>query len=210
MHRPVRAGSLDVHGASLRYEQSGSGTPVVLLHAFALDRRMWDSQVDALAQRVRVIRYDLRGFGQSTIGPTPYRHADDLLALLDHLDVDRAFLIGASLGGGAAINAAVMHPGRVLGLVAVDPSLGGFRWSPRQNTAMRAIQARAGQDGVDAARARWLSLPMFRTLAARPEAEVRFRAMVADCLTDNHIAFSFHSQRSARRGSIAVARRAGR
>jgi pimeloyl-ACP methyl ester carboxylesterase len=178
--RPDRTGTVDAGDAALYFEETGAGVPVVFLHGFGLDLRMWDEQVDALAGRRRVIRYDLRGFGRSTPGTQPYRHADDLRAVLDHLVIDRAFLIGLSLGGGAIVNAAVMYPERVLGLVAVDPSLGGFTWSTAQMSAMKNIQARAGDAGIEAARARWLSLPIFRTLASNPAADARFRAIVGD------------------------------
>ena len=175
----IRRGTIGIGDASLHYEETGAGVPVVLLHGFGLDLRMWDDQVEVLARRHRVIRYDMRGFGRSTPGTAPYRHADDLIAVLDHLAVRRV-LIGLSLGGGAIVNAAVACPDRVLGIVAVDPSLGGFTWSAAQTNAMKAIQARAGDGGVDAARARWLSLPIFRTLASNPAADARFRTMVED------------------------------
>jgi 3-oxoadipate enol-lactonase len=176
----TRRGTIRVGDALLHYEETGTGVPVVLLHGFSLDLRMWDDQVETLARRHRVIRYDLRGFGRSTPGTTPYRHADDLIAVLDHLAVGRAFLIGLSLGGGAVVNAAVAYPDRVLGIVAVDPSLGGFMWSAVQTNAMKDIQVRAGDEGVEAARARWLSLPIFRTLASNPPADARFKSIVAD------------------------------
>src|SRR6185436_3073968 len=88
------------NGTSLYYEVSGEGEAVVLLHGFSLDHRMWAPQVDALAGRYRVVRYDLRGFGRSAPSPERFTHADDLLALLDHLHIDRAALVGLSMGGG--------------------------------------------------------------------------------------------------------------
>ncbi len=176
----ARTGTIAIGDASLYFEDTGAGVPIVLLHGFSMDLRMWDDQVEALGRRHRVIRYDLRGFGRSTPGTAPYRHADDLIAVLDHLAIDRAFLVGLSLGGGAVVNAAVAYPDRVRGIVAVDPSLGGFTWSAAQTLAMKDIQARASDTGVEAARARWLSLPIFRTLASNPPAEARFRSIVAD------------------------------
>jgi pimeloyl-ACP methyl ester carboxylesterase len=176
----IRHGELSVAGATLYYEEQGHGTPVVLLHGFSLDRRMWDDQVLAWGSRYRIVRYDLRGFGRSTPSTQPYRHAEDLVALLDHLRIDRAFLVGLSLGGGAAINATIVYPNRVLGLIVVDPSLGGFRWSAAQTNAMNEIVGSGKNRGVDAARDKWLSLPIFRTLRANPPADARFRQMVAE------------------------------
>lgn len=180
MRQPERAGALDLNHASIYFEEFGSGAPVILLHGFALDRRMWDGQVEALAPHDRVVRYDLRGFGRSPASSHLYRHADDLMAVLDHLRIDRASVVGSSMGGGAAINAAIVHPRRVARLIVVDPSPGGFKWSHGQTSAMKTIQERAGDAGVEAARARWLVLPIFRTLASHPDVEARFRAIVAD------------------------------
>ena len=107
-------GYLDIDGSSLYYEEVGAGNPVVLLHGFSLDCRMWDAQWEFLRNRYRVLRYDLRGFGKSAPPTTkPYTHAGDLFALIDHLGLERVDLIGLSLGGGAAINAAILCPDRV-------------------------------------------------------------------------------------------------
>ena len=73
---------------ALCYEAEGSGPPLVLLHGFAQDRRVWHAQVPALAADRTVVRYDLRGFGRSTSSGTPYRHADDLEALLGRRRVE--------------------------------------------------------------------------------------------------------------------------
>lgn len=81
-------------------EVAGMGQAVVLLHGFTLDLRMWDDQFLPLAQQFRVVRYDLRGFGRSAL-PTnaPYSHFEDLKALLDHLGIIQAHLVGLSKGG---------------------------------------------------------------------------------------------------------------
>jgi len=162
----------------LHYESTGSGPPVVLLHGFATDLRLWDEQLPALASRYRVIRYDLRGFGRSPVPSAPYMHADDLKSLLDRRGVSRAALIGLSLGGGAAINFAIAYPERVRALVVVDPSLGGFPWSAEFRAAQTATRATAINLGVDAARARWLSLPIFTPALANPASSDRIRALV--------------------------------
>ena len=87
---------LPLPGAGLAYEVTGDGPAVVLVHGFALDMRMWEPQVEHLAARYRVVRYDCRGFGAS--GPfdpaVPYTHAGDLVALLDHLAIGEAVLAG--------------------------------------------------------------------------------------------------------------------
>src|SRR5690349_14993808 len=101
----ARTGVADVNGTRLFYEIAGAGPALVLLHGFSLDARMWDAQFAAFAQRYRVLRYDARGFGRSGVpGAEHYSHADDLHALLGHLGIAQAALIGFSLGGGIALN----------------------------------------------------------------------------------------------------------
>jgi hypothetical protein len=79
----VDSGTVTVNGTTLFYEAAGHGSVVVLLHAGNLDRRVWDPQFLPLAREHRVIRYDQRGYGRSGPADAPYRHHEDLRALLD-------------------------------------------------------------------------------------------------------------------------------
>jgi pimeloyl-ACP methyl ester carboxylesterase/GNAT superfamily N-acetyltransferase len=126
---PVHDGFVEVDSASLYYETTGTGEPLVLLHAGIADSRMWDPQVAHLAARYRVVRYDLRGFGRSPMVPGSFAHHDDLAALLRQLGVDRATLVGSSFGGRVAIDSALAHPKLVRALVLVAPALGGHPMS---------------------------------------------------------------------------------
>ena len=85
----------------------GAGEPVVLVHAFSVDRRMWEPQVAVLEKRFRVIRYDLRGHGQSAAANEPFRAYDDLRDVLDTLKIERATIVGLSAGSEVAINFAL-------------------------------------------------------------------------------------------------------
>ena len=78
----VTTGTLAHNGGDLHWEAAGAGQPVVLVHGFSLDRRMWDDQFAPLAEHFRVVRYDLRGFGKSSVPNGPYSHVDDLAALV--------------------------------------------------------------------------------------------------------------------------------
>src|SRR5580704_4355965 len=126
------AGVLVLPGARLAYEVTGAGAPVLLVHGFGLDMRMWDPQVEHLAGRFRVVRYDCRGFGAS--GPFDpaigYTHAGDLLALLDHLGIGSAVLAGLSFGGRVVMQAALAAPERVAGVILLDAVLDGVPWDP--------------------------------------------------------------------------------
>jgi pimeloyl-ACP methyl ester carboxylesterase len=116
--------------SGLYYDIEGEGPVVVLIHEGILDSRMWDEQVGAFAERYRVVRYDLRGFGRSPAPDAPYSDVDDLAALLDDLGIERAALVGASKGGSIAINFTLTFPPRVWALVPVASGLGGFRMNP--------------------------------------------------------------------------------
>jgi len=169
---------MSVGGTSLHYEIDGSGPPIVLLHGFALDRRIWDGQVPALIEHHTVVRYDLRGFGRSSPSPEPYRHAADLQTLVDRLGFERVSLMGLSLGGGTAINFTIANPDRVDRLIVVAPSLSGFAWSAAFVAEQAAIRHAAREGGVAAARDQWLALPNFAPALANPVVSAALRDMV--------------------------------
>lgn len=91
-------------------------TTLILLHGGAVDRRMWTPQLEAFPER-RVIAPDARGHGGSSDADVPYRLADDVVAVMDALEVDRAVLAGVSMGGGTAVDVALEHPDRCAALV---------------------------------------------------------------------------------------------
>ena len=115
------------HGrAELCVEDSQTpGPAIICLHAGVCDKRMWAPQVDALRATHRVLAYDRRGFGETRYGPEPHSHVDDLIAVLDATQIDRAVLMGCSQGGRVAIDAALAHPQRVSALVLVACSITG-------------------------------------------------------------------------------------
>ncbi len=114
-------------GVSLAAEDVGEGVPVVLLHGLTATRRYVVMGSRALERsRHRVIAYDARGHGRSSPAPDPtaygYRElGDDLLAVLDRFEIDRAVLAGASMGAHTALRLALKHPERVAGLVVITP-----------------------------------------------------------------------------------------
>ncbi len=121
----TETGFLSAQGAPLYYEIGGQGYPVLLIHAGVADSRMWDEQFTVLTQTYSVIRYDLRGYGQSTWPTGLYADYEDATALLDHFGIDRAHIIGISFGGKIALDFALVHPERVASLVLGAPSVGG-------------------------------------------------------------------------------------
>ncbi|GAB3126962.1 alpha/beta fold hydrolase [Glaciibacter psychrotolerans] len=119
---------LDVPDASLYYETDGhiSAPALLLIHAGVAHLRMWDPLIEALAANHFVIRYDTRGYGQTSASNAEFSNRADALAVLDHLGVARATVIGCSRGGSIAIDIAVENPERVAGLVTIGSGPSGF------------------------------------------------------------------------------------
>ena len=115
----------------LSHDDEGAGPAVVLLHAGVADRRMWDPVTPALAHSFRVIRPDLRGFGQTPQPPGPYADADDVDALLAELAVTDAAVVGSSFGGRVAMELTTLHPARVSSLVLLCPAYRGLEPTER-------------------------------------------------------------------------------
>src|ERR671913_1489876 len=119
-------GMAEVNGARIYYEVAGEGEPLVFVHAGIADSRMWEDQLLAFADRYRVIRHDMRGFGMTAMVDGPFSYHEDLRALLDSVDVERAHLVGCSMGSGAVLDFAVEYPQRVGDMVLVGSAVGGF------------------------------------------------------------------------------------
>jgi pimeloyl-ACP methyl ester carboxylesterase len=113
-------------GADLVGERWPGGSPaVVLLHEGIADRRGWREMADLLAPSATVVAYDRRGFGESAPSTKPFRHVDDLTAVLDHVAADPVWLVGASAGGGVALDTAIVAPDRIAGMVLLGSAVGG-------------------------------------------------------------------------------------
>lgn len=160
--RAQKQGRVGVLQGSLYYEKQGSGEPVILIHGHSLDRRMWDGQFSELARRYRVIRYDMRGYGKSTpqIENFQFTHAEDLIVLMDSLHIDKAHIIGLSLGGEVGADMVGWFPERVRSAVLVS---GNLRLTPGPSQPMRGAEAARYDEkiarnkamGVDELKRRW-------------------------------------------------------
>ncbi len=173
-------------GAHLAFEDVGEGPAVVLLHPGLWDMRTWDPQVPVLTQEgYRVIRYDLRGYGRSSRpSAEPYSHVADLWAVLDHLGVDDAALIGCSMGGRVAIDATLTNPERAWALVAVAAGVGGFEASAEEDDwwddAMR--EGYAAYDAGDMVAAQDWRLRVWASMGTDDEAGAAIRRIAMDNL----------------------------
>jgi len=139
----VNSGFAEINGGRIYYETAGAGHPLVLIHGGQMDRRMWDEQFALFSKSYRVIRYDLRGFGKSPASTNVYADEEDLAALLKYLHVEKAYVVGLSLGGRVAIDFALTHADMLDAIVPVAPGLSGFHFSsdPTDMDSWRAAQA---------------------------------------------------------------------
>lgn len=133
----------------LAYDDAGAGPCVVLIHGHPFDRSVWRPQMEALASAFRVVAPDLRGFGASPVTAhlvTLRQYAEDVERLLDRLGIERAAVVGLSMGGLVAIDLATTHPARfwALGLVAttVEPV------TAQERAVRRERAARIERDGI--------------------------------------------------------------
>ena len=167
---PATSGYVEASGAQVYYEWTGTGHPLVLLHAGGLDLRMWDEQFKIFASKFKVIRYDVPACGKSSIPTTQFSDAGILYELLKHLGIAQAYLLGASLGGRIALDFAVEYPSMVKGLVLVAPGLGGYEWSAEYLDQIGVIFRVAEQNGPAQAVEEWLCHP--HMLPAMQNAEI--------------------------------------
>lgn len=155
---------LHANGVRLRFRDEGEGPAVVLLHGWTLDLEIWEPQARDLARDLRVIRPDRRGFGLSAGTPDAAADAADLEALLDHLRVTRATVVGMSQGARAAIAFALRHPERVPGLVLDGPpgAAAGLAGGDEQDYSFDEFRRLAQSAGLDAFRGAWRAHPLMR------------------------------------------------
>ena len=182
-----------LNGARIAFDDSGAppttpagqpgGIPLVLIHAGIADRSMWDDQVAAFAPAHRVVRLDQRGFGESDAPPEPFSPGEDVRALLDHLAIDRAVVVGISMGGETALDLALDHPARIAGLVLCS-TLAARREEPGPElvaiwqTSDAAYEAGDLAGAVEIETAGWVDGVGRRPGTLDPAARVRAVAMI--------------------------------
>jgi pimeloyl-ACP methyl ester carboxylesterase len=173
------SGFAEVNGTKLYYETKGKGPVVVLLHGGLVDSRLWDDQMKPLAKRFRVVRYDMRGYGKSSPPPTgEFWPHEDLRALLDFLKIDKATIVGLSLGGIIAADFALEYPDKVDRLVLVGSGLRGDKQPPDEKS-MNAYRTGASE-GAEKYFEAFLKADLLAGLRDRPTARERMHAMMVD------------------------------
>ena len=171
--------TLQTVGIDFHAERRGSQPRAVFVHGFGGDLHTWDTVWRAIGDKLEALRYDLRGFGRSVCRqPVPFKHADDLLAILDASEIERCDLVGVSMGGAIALNFTLDHPERVRSLVVISPGLVGWEWSDAWRALWQPIidHARGGELAV--ARRLWWEHPLFSTTRASGAGQALFDSIM--------------------------------
>jgi len=171
--------------ARVGYDSIGGGPPVVFLHAFPLDRTMWAPQRSTLADACRCLTIDVRGFGESdAVAPfTVDRYADDIVCVLDNAGVDRATIVGLSMGGYVAFALWRRWPARVRALVLADTRAGADSAETRERR--RELIGLARSKGVSSVVDRQIvGLLGKTTRERRPQVEAQARAIAESATVD--------------------------
>jgi pimeloyl-ACP methyl ester carboxylesterase len=143
-NKPAKSGYADVNGIKLYHEIYGSGEPLVLIHGGLTTIGELQGWVQPLAKTRQVIAVEMQGHGHTADTDRPMswpRMGDDIAALLDHLKIPKADLVGHSFGGASAIRAAIQHPDKVRRLVVISSPHARSAWYPETQEGMSQVGA---------------------------------------------------------------------
>jgi 3-oxoadipate enol-lactonase len=125
----LQTGFAEVNGSRIYYEVAGTGHALTLIHGGLVNRGLWDDQFDVFAQRYRVVRFDMRGFGDSgliSVEGEKFSFEKDVHDLLQFLGIEKTYILGLSMGGAVAIDFTLRYPEMVDALIPVAMGLSGF------------------------------------------------------------------------------------
>ncbi len=176
-------------GTRLYYEEAGAGTPVVFVHEFAGDYRTWEPQMRAFARAHRCVTFSARGYPPSDVPSDPARYGQDIaradvVAVMDALGVDRAHVVGHSMGAYTALHVGIKHPQRCISVTAAGCGWGSVA-DPAAREAMRQLAADTAkmftEKDIAAAAALYADTPTRQTHRYKdPRGYAEFARMLAE------------------------------
>lgn len=173
---PTEQGYINVTDGKLFYQKMGNGPPLVFIHGFCLDHRMWQDQTGFFSDTHTCIAYDLRGFGKSTVPVSPYSHQTDLNTLLEGLYINEPpVLIALSMGGRVAVNFALSYPEKTRALVLADAAIDGYEY---KDFKLDYIYEAGRNRNVDMANQLWMTHRIFDPARKDPVVAMRLEEMV--------------------------------
>lgn len=191
MSLPASEHRIKVDDGEIVAIETGRGAPLVLLHGWPLDHRMFDYQVRELSERFRCIAIDRRGFGHSTAPPDMRCELHDIDALIEQLDLGPVHLLGVSQGARIALRYAVTRPERLRSLVLQGAVIDGFEVDEsageRIPVQRYAVLAKAGQ--LEFVVEHWLGHPMMTLPEDKPAEQQLVRTIIDDYKGSDLIAF---------------------
>jgi pimeloyl-ACP methyl ester carboxylesterase len=190
-------------GVRLYYEEVGRGTPIVFVHEYAADYRTWEPQMRHFARAHRCVTFSQRGYPPSDIPSEPDKYSqdiarDDVLALMDVLRIDKAHIVGHSMGAYTALHVGLVYPERCLSVTAAGCGWGSTP-DPAQRDAMKAMAAETGkmfaEEGIKAAAAKYADAPMRQTHKHKdPRGWAEFARMLSEHSALGHALTMFNLQ----------------
>jgi 3-oxoadipate enol-lactonase len=135
----MKTGFATVGNGKMYFEMAGTGKPLLLLHSGIADHRMWAGQYSELSRHFSVIMPDFRGYGKSPAPDEPFRHYEDIHALIQHLRFTSVNIAGCSLGGKVAIEMVIAYPEVISRLILIAPGMPGYEYRDKETLAKDAI-----------------------------------------------------------------------
>lgn len=161
----------------ISYSVYGEGEPILFIHGFGLDSRMWEPQVKELSKNHQVITYDLRGFGKSSAPMDQYTHVDDLNALLERLGASKIDLVGHSFGGEIALEYTLKYPEKIRKLYLIASSLSGYQF---ENKLWEDLMELGRSGNINEIKKRLLNHEIFDSLEDKPDVKNTVKGILKD------------------------------
>ncbi|HWC92151.1 MAG TPA: alpha/beta hydrolase [Pseudolabrys sp.] len=190
-------------GVRLYYEEAGSGSAVVFVHEYAGDYRTWEAQMRFFARAHRCITYSQRGYPPSDVPGDGAQYSqdiarDDVLALMDALKIDKAHVVGHSMGAYTALHVGIKAPARCLSVTAAGCGWGS-KPDAKEREAMKAVAAETGkmfaEQGIEKAAAAYADAPMRQALKHKdPRGYAEFARMLGEHSAEGHAQTMFNLQ----------------
>ena len=182
-------------GIKLYVEECGSGPPIVFVHEYAGDYRTWEPQVRYFSRQHRCVTYSQRGYPPSDIPADPARYSqdiarDDVIVVMDGLGIEKAHVVGHSMGGYTALHVGIRYPERCLSVTAAGCGWGSTP-DPAKRDAMKAMAAEAGKmfatEGIVSAAAKYADAPMRQSFKNKdPRGWAEFARMLSEHSAEGH------------------------
>ncbi len=177
----MKSGYVTITGSKIYYEITGSGGPIIFIHADTLDTRQWQSQVERFSSKYQAITYDIRGMGKSDLpAQGAYSFSEDLYQLMEKLNIQSAHLVGLSLGAAIAIDFTLTHQDKVLTLTLADAGISGDGFEEEFLSEIGKVVTFAKHMQLNETRKSWADLHIFDYSRSNPEVWDNVTKMVQD------------------------------